>query len=64
VVFSEQLKNLLPPKLVAPIIECLADDPRPSYHEDGRVYGMNYDGYNVKFSVENNTLTVLEIVKQ
>ena len=64
VVFSQELKNLLPPQLIDPIVECLADDPRPSYHEDGRVYGMSYSGYNVKFLVENNTLTVLEIVKQ
>ena len=42
------------------LIDCLAEDPRPSYHEDGRVYGMNFAGVNVKFTVTNQVLTVLE----
>ncbi len=42
------------------LIDCLAEDPRPSYHDDGRVYGMNFAGVNVKFKVENDILTILE----
>ena len=42
----------------------LANDPRPGYHDDpGRVYGMDYAGFEVKFRVENGVLTVLDIKK-
>ena len=44
------------------LIECLADDPRPSYQEDpSRVYGMRFGDFEIKFTVEGNTLTVLSI---
>lgn len=39
----------------------LSADPRPHYHADGRVYGMRYAGYEVRFVVEDATLTVLSI---
>ena len=42
----------------------LKNDPRPSYHKDPeRVYGMDFGGYNVKFSVAEGVLKVLEIEK-
>ena len=43
------------------LIECLADDPRPSYQDDGRIYGMRFADYEIKFKVENDTLTVLSV---
>lgn len=43
------------------IRECIAQDPRPAYQEDGRIYGMRYDDYNVKFTVENNVATVVSV---
>ena len=45
----------------AKIRECIAQDPRPAYQEDGRIYGMRYDDYNVKFTVENNVATVVSV---
>ena len=59
--FSEELKALLPSDILPAVIECLSDDPRPSYHEDGRTYGMTYFDYNIKFKVENKTLKVLSV---
>ena len=45
------------------LIELLALDPRPSYQNDPeRVYGMAYCGRNVKFRVEGDVLTVVEIL--
>lgn len=42
--------------------ELLALDPRPGYQSDPeRVYGMNYAGFNVKFTVGGDTLTVVDI---
>lgn len=41
------------------ILGVLAGDPRPSYQSDpARVYGVRYARYNVRFTVENSTLTV------
>ena len=40
----------------------LAEDPRPSYQNDPqRVYGMGFGGLEVKFTVEDDVLTVREI---
>ncbi len=61
VVFPEILKNKLSENDVLSITECLADDPRPSYQEDGRLYGMRFGKYNIKFKVEFDTITVYEI---
>lgn len=41
------------------IIACISDDPRPSYQDDGRIYGMLFDNYNVKFCVENGIATLV-----
>ncbi len=40
----------------------LAHDPRPSYQNDpDRIYGMEFAGYEVKFRVEEDVLSVTEI---
>ena len=59
--FSDNLKDKIPTDKLQGLIECLADDPRPSYQDDYRTYGMLYSNYNVKFKVQNNSLTVIEI---
>lgn len=46
------------------LVKILEQDPRPSYHETGRVYGMSFGGYEVSFYVEDGTLYVTEIVKE
>ena len=44
--------------------QILSQDPRPSYQNDPeRVYGFEYDGFEVKFSVIDNELTVLSVEK-
>ena len=40
----------------------LSNDPRPHYQNDpDRIYGMSYAGYEVKFKVTDETLTVLSV---
>lgn len=52
----------LPEKKRSPLLEVLANDPRPAYHEDtSRIYGMNFAGYEVKFRVAEGRLTVVGI---
>jgi len=44
--------------------EILAEDPRPAYQKNpDRVYGFKFAGFEVKFKVQNEVLTVLDIVK-
>ena len=47
------------------LVETLALDPRPSYHDDPeRVYGMPFSGYDVRFKVSaEGMLTVVDVVK-
>lgn len=57
-----QLLALLPMPLRQPLLDVLAHDPRPSYHDDpDRVYGLQYDHFEVKFRVQHAQLTVVSI---
>lgn len=57
-----ELGDGVTPPLSEGLIEVLENDPRPRYHDDPeRVYGMEYDGREVKFRVCGDTLTVIEI---
>ena len=60
--FPTELLNLIAVEKQNGLLECLSDDPRPSYiDDDERVYGMKYADYNVKFTVCEKILTVIEI---
>lgn len=62
--FSEELKKLIPGKHHEALMGVLAQDPRPSYHDDPeRIYGFFFAGYNIRFKVMGNQLTVYEISK-
>ena len=46
------------------LIAVLSQDPRPGYQTNpDRVYGIEFAGYDVRFSVNSRTLTVTEIIK-
>ncbi|MBR6793166.1 MAG: tRNA (N6-threonylcarbamoyladenosine(37)-N6)-methyltransferase TrmO [Clostridia bacterium] len=58
----EPLLEVVPAEKREALLALLAQDPRPGYMEDpDRVYGMEYAGLNVKFTVANGTLSVKEI---
>ncbi len=60
--FAEELLQKVPESQRESLIEVLAHDPRPQYHADPeRVYGMEFGGMEVKFKVNHDLLTVLEI---
>ena len=47
------------------IEQLLSQDPRPSYQEDSeRVYGMSYADYEIKFKVDKDLLTVVQIERK
>ena len=58
----EQIIKKLPTDKITKLREVLAQDPRPAYHhDDDRVYGFPFDGYEVKFQVTDKTAVVREI---
>lgn len=60
--FPAELLQLLPESKREAAIAVLSHDPRPSYQRNNeRIYGLSFAGYNIKFIVENNTLTVIEL---
>ena len=63
VIFPEEWLCYIPESKRAAIRYVLAQDPRPAYQEDSsRRYGVEYAGYDVRFHVEGDTLTVCEVV--
>ena len=62
---SEKAASAADKATLAEIVKLLEQDPKPSYkNEDGRVYGMRYSGYEVKFTYSDGRITVTEIIKE
>ena len=62
VVCHEALLAPLDEDTRARLLATLAHDPRPTYQNDPtRVYGMDFAGYNVRFTVTEGVLTVVDI---
>lgn len=62
--FPEHLREIIPAKKLDALIAVLADDPRPTYIDDPeRIYGLTFGGYEIKFTVRSNTLTVIKTEK-
>lgn len=63
--FSEECRREFAPEELSVLREVLSQDPRPSYQDDPeRVYGMAYAGREVKFRVDNGTMTVFRCVRR
>lgn len=62
VVFPEAAK--FPPEKLDALIELLSEDPRPAYQRDPeRVYGFKFAGFEVKFQVVGDVLTVTDLIR-
>ncbi len=62
--FPEALLSLLPAEKRNAALGVLSHDPRPSYQKDPeRIYGLNFAGYDIRFQVRGETLTVLSVEK-
>ncbi len=60
--FPETLLQKVNHDLRESLVEVLAHDPRPQYHDDpDRVYGMEFGGFEVLFVVNKTQLTVVDI---
>lgn len=59
VVVPEELQQNVSEQL----LKILAQDPRPHYHNNPtRIYGMPFDGKDVRFRVDGKVLTIVEII--
>ena len=64
VVFPQELLALLPEEKREAALGVLRHDPRPSYQrQSGRVYGLTFAGFDIRFTVEEDRLTVVEVNK-
>jgi len=65
VVFPDELLKRIDEDKREALCGVLAGDPRPSYQSDPtRVYGVRYAAYNVKFTVDEGVLTVVDVIKE
>lgn len=61
---EEQIRKIPAEKQKA-LLGMLAEDPRPAYQSDGkRIYGMNFAGYEIRFTVTGNRLVVRDIMRE
>ena len=65
VYFSENLLDKIPQKKQAAIIAVLAQDPRPAYQDEPeRIYGVEFAGFDVRFTVADGKLKVVDVVEK
>ena len=61
----QELEERIAPDKREALRGILAGDPRHSYQNDpDRVYGVRYADYNVKFTVKDGILTVVDIISE
>lgn len=62
--FPKELLEIYPEEKRKAIVAVLKQDPRPAYDTDEtRVYGVEFAGFDVRFTVEGECLKVKELVK-
>lgn len=61
----EELLGRIPKEMQETLLGVLAQDPRPAYQQDeNRVYGLPFGGMDVKFTVKDSVLRVVEITEE
>ena len=62
---SDELLQKLPQDKRQAAVEVLSHDPRPSYQrKPDRVYGLSFAGFDIRFTVNKSTLTVVDIKEE
>ena len=62
--FPEDLLQILPEEKQEAALAVLSHDPRPSYQrKPDRVYGLTFAGFDIRFQVKDDVLTVVEVNK-
>ena len=62
VIPSEMADGIMDKSIMPSLVEVLQLDPRPSYHDyPERIYGLSFEGLNVRFRVSDGILEVVGI---
>ena len=60
--FPNELLNRVPFEKQQALLGVLSHDPRPSYQQDSeRIYGLSFAGFEVRFTVKDGVLSVIEL---
>lgn len=61
--FPEQFLRLIPEERQEALLGVLAQDPRPSYQNDfKRIYGLQFGGFDIRFTVRGTVLSVCAVL--
>ncbi len=61
----DHLLDRIPREKHSALMGVLSHDPRPSYQKDsGRIYGLDFAGFNIRFQVWDKVLTVVEVTNR
>lgn len=61
---AAKLETIFSSTQIEALKEILAQDPRPGYQDEpNRRYGMLYGGYDVRFTISGDTLTICEVAE-
>ncbi len=62
IICDDVLLQKIPKSTQKGLFEALSQDPRPSYQNDTeRVYGMSFGELQIKFTVKENELTIIDV---
>lgn len=62
---NDAMIQKLPESKQEALLGVLSHDPRPSYQNDpDRIYGISFSGYNIRFYVQDNVLTIIDIQEE
>ena len=62
--FPSELLKILPVSKQEAAVGILSHDPRPSYQKNSdRIYGLTFAGFDIRFQVKDDILTVIEVNK-
>ncbi len=60
--FPEEMLKFIPVEKHSAVKAVLAQDPRPAYqNEPKRIYGIEFAGFDIRFTVDGENLTVVEV---
>ena len=63
VIFPSDLLAIMPENKQTAAVKILEQDPRPAYDTDEtRAYGVTFSGFDIRFKVHGDVLTVFEVV--
>lgn len=61
---SMDIKESIPPETCKAVEQILRQDPRASYNKnDDYIYGMSYNGYDIRFKAGRNKITVIGVCR-